>query len=145
MEGHVPATTVALPDLEPEEIDLTYREWLVKAHHAASEAYDKAVMTLSGGALAISLAFIRDVTPHPHHKGWIAASWSLLAASLLLILVSFLTSQSGLLQAIGRLDKGHPEPHRPWGARLTGLLNLVSCGAFVSGVACLVRFALYNI
>jgi hypothetical protein len=42
-----------------------YREWLVKTDHSASEAYDKAVMTLSGGALAISISFVREIAPSP--------------------------------------------------------------------------------
>jgi hypothetical protein len=76
--------------------DLSYRDWLVKAHHVASQDFDKALMALSGGALGISLAFIHDVALHPHRKGWLEVSWGSLAASLLLILVSFLTSQSAL-------------------------------------------------
>lgn len=33
-----------------------YRQWLVYTEHRSSEAYDEAVMTLAGGALAISFA-----------------------------------------------------------------------------------------
>lgn len=98
-------------------------------------------MTLSGGALGISLAFIHDVSPHPHHEGWVAVSWTLLAASLLLILTSFLTSQGALLSAINRLDRGEKNPHIQRFAQTTVALNWLSGAAFVGGVACLVRFA----
>lgn len=38
---------------------------LLKAHHTATQDYDKAVFTLAGGALGISLAFVRDIAPKP--------------------------------------------------------------------------------
>jgi hypothetical protein len=125
--------------------NLSYRDWLVKTHHVASQDFDKAVMTLAGGALGISLAFIHDVAPHPHHKTWLAVSWGLLALSLLMILVSFLTSQSALLSAISRHEKAVANPHRQVFAWVTVALNWLSAASFIAGVACLVRFALYNL
>src|SRR4051794_14101065 len=125
--------------------DLSYRDWLVKAHHVASQDFDKALMALAGGALGISLAFIHDVAPHPGHKGWLEVSWGSLSGSLLLILVSFLTSQSALLSTIGRHQRGVANPHRQAFAWATVALNWLSAMAFVVGVACLVRFALYNV
>ena len=125
--------------------DPSYRDWLVRAHHGASQDFDKALMTLAGGALGVSLAFIHDVAPHPQHKGWVAVSWTLLAASLLLILTSFLTSQEALLSAITRSDRGEANPHKQRFARATVALNWLSGAAFIVGVACLVRFALYNL
>ncbi len=38
-----------------------YRNHLVLAGQKAQEDYDKAVMTLSGGALGISFAFLKDI------------------------------------------------------------------------------------
>ena len=45
----------------------TYRDRLEQAYLEQSKAYDKAVMTLSAGTLAISLTFVKDVidTPRP--------------------------------------------------------------------------------
>jgi hypothetical protein len=126
-------------------VNLSYRDRLLNAHHAASQDFDKALMTLAGGALGISLAFIHDVAPHPHHRGWLEVSWGSLSFSLLLILVSFLTSQSALLGTISRHEKGVANPHRHGFARATLGLNWFSAMSFVVGVACLVGFALYNL
>lgn len=62
--------------------DDAHRQLLVEAHRKASEAYDKAVMSLAGGALAISITFVHEVAPKPSHKHWLAVSWGLLALSL---------------------------------------------------------------
>jgi len=53
----------------------SYRDWLVKAHHTASQDFDRAVMTLAGGGLGISIAFVRDIAPHPVHKWMLAIGW----------------------------------------------------------------------
>ena len=73
------------------------RKRLTDLHEKATDAFDKAVMTLSGGALGISIAFIHDVAHHPRYKGVIAAAWGAFSLSLLLILLSFLTSERAIV------------------------------------------------
>jgi hypothetical protein len=73
-----------------------HREWLVSAYENATQSFDKAIMTLAGGALGVSIAFIHDVAPKPEHKWLLGVAWSLFALSLLLILASFLTSQRAI-------------------------------------------------
>ena len=41
------------------------RNRLIDTYNAASESYDRGIMTLSGGSVGLSLAFIKDITPHP--------------------------------------------------------------------------------
>src|SRR3990170_935291 len=74
-----------------------YRDWLVQADQKTLEAYDKAVMTLSGGALAISLTFVNDVIPSPiaGTVKLLIAAWVSLALSIAAILISKLTSHWG--------------------------------------------------
>jgi hypothetical protein len=69
------------------------REWLKQADHTACRDFDKAVMTLAAGALGLSIAFIHDIAPDPTFVGVLAAAWAFFAASLLAILVSFMTSR----------------------------------------------------
>jgi len=121
----------------------SYRDILVEAHRKSSEAYDKAVMTLAGGALAISLTFIHDVAPHPRHKGWLGWSWLLLAVSLLLILVSFVASQYAIARQIRQID-GLNVSRWNVPSRMTAGLNFASGMAFIAGVLCMVRFAWVN-
>lgn len=124
--------------------EVAWRDWLVKAHHTASQDYDKAVMTLAGGALGISLAFIRDIAPDPIH-GWIlAVAWCLLALSLLLIFVSLLSSQQAILTSIEKLDARETLTRGIAGA-MTVWLNGLAGGAFVLGVGFLVSFAAVNL
>lgn len=44
-----------------EELANEYRQTLINLEQQMQSTYDKAVMTLSGGALGISLAFLKDV------------------------------------------------------------------------------------
>ena len=99
-------------------------------------------MTLSGGALGISLAFIHDVAPHPRDKWVLGLGWIMFAASLLLILLSFLTSERAVVGMVGRIDRNETEiPRGKW----TDYLNWASAGAFILGVIFLVLFAWLNL
>jgi hypothetical protein len=123
------------------------REWLLQADHEASRDFDKAVTTLAAGALAVSIAFVHDVAPNPVETGWLALAWILFSASLILILVSFLTSQHALrreMQVLSGARKPDAKPGGPLGA-LTILLNWASGITLVVGVVALVVFAQYNI
>jgi hypothetical protein len=118
------------------------RKRLTDLHEKATDAFDRAVMTLAGGALAISIAFIHDVAPHPRHKWVLGLGWIMFAASLLLILLSFLTSERAIVGMVGRLDRADQEiPRGKW----TDYLNWTSAGAFILGVAFLVLFAWLNL
>jgi hypothetical protein len=114
-----------------------------------SESFDKAIMSLSGGALAISITFVHNVAPDPTNRGLLTTSWFLFAGSLLLILISFLTSQAAILNQIGELN-GRGAADRSWWKRWlnagvwTTVLNFLSAGAFVAGVIFLVLFARVN-
>ena len=125
-----------------------YREWLVQADHKASEAYDNAVMPLSGGALAISLTFIKEVVSKPKSGtlGSWAAGWACLAASVVAIPVSKLTSQWALRTAIRQVDEGQIRREHPGAAFgwATHVLNIVAAVTFFSGVSFLGWFAISN-
>jgi len=124
------------------EVRPTERKRLTDLHEKATDSFDRAVMTLSGGALGISLAFIHDVAPHPHHKWVLGVGWIMFAASLLLILLSFLTSERAIVGMVARLDRAEAEiPRGKW----TDYLNWASASAFILGVVFLVLFAWLNL
>lgn len=117
-------------------------------------------MTLAAGALGVSITFIHEIAPDPTHHRWLAVSWTLLAASLLLVFVSYLASQRVLQEEIATCDdairralakeRGEPElaprdVKRDLAGPLTSWLNYLAAGTFIVGVALLVRFALYNL
>ena len=121
-----------------------YRQFLVDCHHTASQDFDKAIMTLSGGALGLSITFVHDIAPHPSHNVLLGSAWGCFTMSLLLILISFLTSQGALLAMIGAIDDGTALPKKGW-ARFTAVTNWLSAGGLVAGAVLLVLFALYNL
>jgi hypothetical protein len=128
-----------------DEAQRAWREWLVQAHHGASQDFDKAVFTLSGGALAISLAFLRDIAPTPSHEWALATAWALLTSSLVLIFISLLTSQAAILRQIKQLDSAATERRSSFFGRATAALNGCAAAAGVIGVTFLVLFAFYNL
>ena len=125
-----------------------YRDLLVKADLKASEAYDKAVMTLSGGTLAISLTFIKDVAPSPQPGTiWsLETAWICLAISILAILFSMLTSRWAIRKAIDQVDRNDKFKGTPGGhfAYITKVLNVAAGLAFFGGVFFLGWFAITN-
>lgn len=72
-----------------------YRGRLEAQRQAVYDQFDKAILTLSGGALALSIGFVKDVVPlsRAHWKPLLVASWLLFALAVLSTVVSFLVSQ----------------------------------------------------
>ena len=124
----------------------SYRDWLVKAHHTASQDFDRAVMTLAGGGLGISIAFVRDIAPHPVHKWMLAIGWLAFTLSLVCVFVSLLTSQATSLRMIEDMDaQRDPGERFDMPGWATDLLNRLAATFLVLGVGFVVLFALYNL
>jgi hypothetical protein len=126
-----------------------YRDWLVTSEHAASRDFDKAVMTLAGGALGLSVTFVHGIVSKaaPCSLIWLALAWSFLALSLLSILVSILTSQHALRRAIQQVDdRTVHSVAKPggWFSGITEGLNITAALTLVLGLIFLVVFALLN-
>jgi hypothetical protein len=107
----------------------------------ATDAFDRAVMTLAGGALGISLAFVRDVAPTPRHKWLMGVSWLFFVLSLLLSLLSFLTSERAVVSMVEKMDSA-AEIER---GKSTDYLNWSSAAALIVGAVLLVLFAWLNL
>jgi len=125
-----------------------YREWLVKAEHQASQDFDKAILTLAGGALGLSLVFV-DPTKlvGPLRASWLLGlSWLSLAVSLLASLSSLLTSRRALRISIEQLDSERLAREAPGGkwATYTERLNVAAACLLFAGVIFLVTFGWLN-
>jgi hypothetical protein len=123
-------------DTEAEE-----RRRLTNLHEKMTDSFDRAVMTLAGGALAVSITFIHEVAPHPKHTKVLAWAWIFFGLSLVVILWSFLTSERAIAKMYGQIGQEDDIPR----GKITGYLNWISAGAFVVGVAFLVLFAWLNL
>ena len=133
-----------------------------------SGRYDKAILALAGGSLALSLTFLEKIAPHPHPWTFIllAAAWVSLITSVLLELYALSTSQTVTNQQIELITEDYrqyllslsdhppvPEPIRQpesqalieqWKAR-TRTLNQWSLWLLTLGVFLLCVFSLSNL
>jgi hypothetical protein len=124
-----------------------YRDSLVKAYKDQSEAYDKTTISLSGGALAVSMTFIHNLVHSPSKDTFwlLGLAWGFFSLSILATLVSMLTSQWAIGKAISQVDEGHSDERAGgWFGRFTVTLNVIAGAAFIAGVSFLVWFALAN-
>ncbi len=117
---------------------------LIDAQGQAFADFDRTILTLSSGALAISLVFVHNVAPHPHQVGWLVWSWAMFGSSLIAILCSYMTSQMAHKVRIERLYKTKADTDTCW-SPATWLFNILAAMTFVSGVGLLIEFAASNI
>lgn len=126
-----------------------YRTHLVTAYQKALEDYDKAIMSLSGGALGVSFAFIKDIIGSGPviNKALLFGSWVCWGTSVSSVAASFFVSQLALRHAIKQVDSGEAYSQRPGGAysRLTAVLNVLGGLLFLSGVILIALFVWYNL
>lgn len=144
MSTSSPQTKPPLPD---HLVD--YRRFLVAAEQKSQEDFDKAVLTLSGGALGISFTFLKDIVganpiAEPTFLIW---SWRLWAGSILCVLFSYFLSHLSLRKAIAQVDDGTIYDQKPGGiwATWTAFLNIAGAALFVMGVLMLTYFASVNV
>lgn len=126
-----------------------YRNQLLEAEQKIGEGYDKTLITLSGGALAISIAFINDVvgTNSISNGEFLAVAWSSWALSLTSLLLAFYFGGHAYRHAIETLDSNKLNSNNPGGkySTLTKWLNAVGGLSFLVGVVTFLYFCFRNI
>ena len=127
-----------------EEISNEYRRLLVDLEQKSIESFDKAVLTLSGGALGLSMTFLNDfVEPAREAQAiWLLIAWGCWAASLILTLLSFWLSARAMRKAVQQLDDWTLGQERPGGFwdGATEYLTLLGGVAFILGVIAMIVF-----
>ena len=129
---------MARVEWDPKDVERLYA-----TYGQATRDFDTAIRALSGGALAISLTFVHDIAPHPHHNWTLAAAWCLFVLALAVNLWSFLTSAraSGAMLRVMLDAETDSLPE----SRITDWLNWLAMAAFVCGVVFLVLFTVLNL
>lgn len=130
-----------------------YRSLLISAEQKSQEDYDKTVIALSGGALGISFAFVKDIVGSQSLATpvWLCAAWIAWGLSVTLVLTSFYFSHLALRKAIKQVDENleslYNKPPGGFFTRVTQVLNVLDGLLFLIGVAFMVIFVLvsYNI
>jgi hypothetical protein len=125
-----------------------YRKAQQDKANSSQVDYDKLVVTLSGGALGVSFAFLKDVASRHtlSHAGFLFGSWVCWGLSVACILASLYTGILGLRRAIRQVDDGTIYRQRPGGLFdfLTTLLNPVAGFLFILGLAFMIAFVYLN-
>ena len=128
------------------------RRSLVEASHSSAEQFDKYILTLSTGALALSITFLKNIAPTPLTESiiFLVLSWSCLIICTLLTLVSFLTSQKACSKQVEILEKNYlPDEElgnsKNYMSDLTTWLNRLSIFFFIIGVSLFAIFSIKNI
>lgn len=112
-----------------------YQKSLETYEQKAYKNYDKAILTLSGGALAISFTFIKDIAGiSTLFTCSLLLSWTSWVFSVSCTLFSFLASQFALRRAINILEAGD-NPKNIFGIShyVTLFLNIFAGLAFLVG------------
>jgi len=125
-----------------------YRNQLIAAEQKSQDDYDKTIVSLSGGALGITLLFIenvvRDATPV---SAWaLITAWSLWALSLTAVVVSYFFSRLALRKTIEQCDKNdYSNGVGGWATTATHVANGLSGAFFVVGVVFIIIFCSNNL
>lgn len=132
-----------------EDLITKYRDYLVLAHQKGQESYDKTIMYLSGGALAISFSFLSQVVGSgPLRLPWMLLfAWFCWAFSIAAVAFSFLASIRAHRRAIDTVDSGNPYARKLGGIadRIATVLNLSGGGLFLLGLVFVFGFVASNL
>jgi len=126
-----------------------YRNHLIAAEQKAQEDFDKTVLSLSGGALGISFAFIKDIVGSGPFVGapFLLLSWVSWGVSMVAVLLSYFSSHLALRWAIKQVDNKNIYNERPGGCydRITAVLNGLGVLLFIVGVILIICFISQNL
>lgn len=132
------------------ELYLEERKQLIDAARESARTFDKAVLTFGSAVFGFSIAFVKDVAPHPVNSSltWLGVSWGLFSIGLLAILLSFLFSHRACMFEISvgekALGKSENRPHNKWSDR-TDFCNFASVLSLFGGLVTWSIFALVNL
>jgi len=127
-------------------VDDEYRRQLIALEQKAQESYDKTLLSLSGGALGVSFAFVTGFVERGSMQasGLLIGAWFSWALSLASTLASHFTGQAALRRAIQELDSGRSARGGCYD-RFTAILNAAAGLFFLAGVALVGIFVWRNV
>ena len=122
------------------------RRELIDAHRDNSRSQDRTVLTLSGGALVLSVAFLSDVWSDPSWVPLLIVAWASFALSVGAMLLAFPVATKRINDQIAEINrdiyhgttKTTPPKTHPWIARLNTtaviffFVGLIAIGAFAT-------------
>jgi len=126
------------------------RKALIDAARESSRTFDKAILTFGSAVFGFSIAFIKDVAPHPElcTLKWLAFSWAAFASGLLAVLLSFLFSHKACMCEIDNGRKLLNDPKAKCSNRWSPAVNICNyacVGLLFFGLAFWSVFAFQNL
>lgn len=126
----------------------SYRDMLVDMEQKTMASYDKTLISLSTGALGLSIVFLKDIfTETPTFICLLVISWIMWGLSLCLILISFYFSSLSFRYAIKQVDKNVINNETPGGVYsiFCNILTPISGFFFMLGILFFIIFTVKNI
>jgi hypothetical protein len=113
-----------------------------KTRDYAEEQYDKLVVTLASGALALTIVFVKDIVgvTTKNHLGYLKISWILFATTLLVNLLSHQFS----VRASDRIIMSDSDGAQFWNT-VVWWSNIASSVFLFAGIISFIAFAWRNI
>jgi hypothetical protein len=123
-----------------------YRRDLLECDNNSIGEYDKAVMTLSGGAVGLTFAFLKDIGTLQHIV-FLLAAWTFWGVSITCVVFSHYFSHLAMRRALRDLNAKTLNYNKPGGCWDTAIniLNPVAGGLFLAGLVSLLFFVSYNV
>jgi hypothetical protein len=127
--------------------DAKYRDQLLGTAEKAQELFDRTLLTLSGGALGVSFAFVKQFVGQTPmlDRPWLVTAWAAWVGSLVTSLLSHYASVLAHERAIVDVDHdrdGKLGKALNWSVRILNGLSLVG---FLSGLGFMAAFVHQNL
>lgn len=125
-----------------------YRDLLRQADKENLQEYDKSILALSGGGIAISFAFLEQLGGKSPDLATLAlAAWLSWGLSIASVLVSFILAHHSLRIALRQIETGGEGNEAPGGkfTVATTYFNYASGSLFLLGMAFIFTFAFVNL
>lgn len=126
-----------------------YREGLVETQRKLNESYDKLIITLSAGALALSITFLKDIigSSEINHPLLLLFAWGLFVLSLTSISSEILFGIKAHKEAIKQIDNRtiHKEKVGGKASLLSTIAHLIASISLILGLLVISIFAYYNV
>jgi hypothetical protein len=126
-----------------------YRQGLIDTQRKLNENYDNLLVTLSGGALALSITFLKDIIGSNEmvYPYFLLIAWSLFVLSLASILGEILFGILAHKKAITQVDDNTIYEKKVGGisSNISTILHWSSAVSLVLGLIFISIFSFYNI
>ncbi len=126
-----------------------YRKDLVERQQKLNESYDKLIITLSGGSLALSITFLKDIigSNEIYYPFLLLIAWGLFVLSLTSILGEILFGIKAYKKAIQQVDDNtiHEEKVGGKSSYWSSVAHWIASISLVLGLLSISIFAFLNI